>query len=795
MKKLLLLFTISIHIFALDIYLNSAKENNLSYAVLHIIDNEPIKCRTISQALDKKSYICSFEKIIKNRLTAKKLDFVNIDFLEKNNKFYVNIEPKYNSKLLRVDEKLYDKKEVNGDRAVKKSKHWMVLLYKKLPFGKNLSKEGINFPITFDKYLKPYIGSVDLNGAPISYVKSRDINYYVDIEKEFQDKDYDVVIKDVDRALKQYPNSIFKSDLLLYKLKTIDICIEKNISPISDEYTNNDLLKLGKMWIREFSSNEGIPQVLLILVKGYLRVQSSSDVNYFLDILISEHKDSIYTKKAILYFADSLYSKNDKNRAMKLYEDVLYSANDLDIASLAAIKLVNSKINTGKTQEAKRYLVKVLNANKKFLLKDTEATSRLAVKLAANGLERIAANLNDLLLENLKKGEQDQRELLLKQAGDWYAKAGKVKKAYARYKEYKKDYKEGLYINEVNKAIDRLFFKIDENNETKLINYYDVLISKYNNDIKDKAIIEKAKLLMKQKKYKKIIKMKKLLTSFGDTNSSKNNNYIKEASIKLIDNYVQKKNCQKAINLYENNGIDFNDIDNKRYLFECFIITSRYKKAYNLAKAQSQSKNLNKKFLWLENMIISQNKLQNFDGVIKLKDDLFNLSAVVKKQISAPVYRAIINSLMFKKLYNQSLSILYKLEKLYPKDIKNLELYYRVINYANSKRDDLLLIKYAKKILKLQKGYKVNFYTPKVNFMYIDALKRLSRLQEAKKLAEELKNLKLEEKYNSRILYILGELNLKLKNDKKAKEYFMECSKEKSKDSWTSLCEESLKIF
>ena len=795
MKYIFLVFIVTVQLFALDIYLNSAKENNLPYAILHIINQEPIRCYTKKLALDKKNYICKFKKTIKNKIYEKKLRLVNIIFEKNKNKFDIKIIPKFNSKLLMQNKNLYDLKDVSSQDIEKKSKHWIILIYKKSPFGQKISSEGINFPITYDNYLRPSIGPIDLNGAPIAYAKSGDINYYMDIQKEFTDRDYINVVKDVDRVLRQYPNTIFKSDLLLYKLKTIDKCIEKNISPISQQYTNNDVSKLAKSWMREFSSNENISEVLMILVKNYLRAESSADVNYFLDILINEHKDSPYTKRAILYYADSLYKKNNKKKAMKLYEDVLYSAKNLDNASLAAIKLAKSKINFGNTKAAKKYLLKVLNANKNYLLKDKDNTRQLAVKLANNGLEDVAASINDLLLANIDKSEMDTRELLLKHAGDWYAKAGNTEKAYARYMQYKKLYKNGIYIDEVNKAIDRLFFKIKETNETKLEKYYNILISKYNNDIKDKAVIQKAKLFLKQKKFQKIMDMKKMILASADRNSTIAKDIIKKAAIVLINKNLRDKKCQKVVDLIESNAIDYKKIKNKQNLFKCFLETARYKKANLLANFNLKSDKLEEKFIWLENSVKADVKLEKFDDIIKLKDDLFSLSKILKKNITAPVYRDLFYAFFHKKLYVKALSIVQEIDKYWPYSIKNLDLYYKIINYANAKRDDFLLSKYAKKILSIEKKYKVYSYSPKVDFLYLDSLKRLSKIKEANVIAEGILKIKLNTNDKTRALYELGELSYKLKDINKAKKYFTNCANVKIDNLWKKLCQDSLTLF
>ena len=221
MKYIFLIFIATAQLFAFDIYLNSAKENNLPYAILHIVDSKPIECSTVHLALDKKYFICKFQNTVKNRINEKKLRLVDIKFVEKKDAFYIKIIPKFDSQMMPHNKILYDIREVNVEKITKKSKHWIILLYKKYPFGEKGNIDGINFPITYDKYLRPFVGPVDLNGAPIAYAKSQDINYYLDIQDYYKNRDFISAVREVDRTIKQYPNSIFKSDLLLYKLKAI----------------------------------------------------------------------------------------------------------------------------------------------------------------------------------------------------------------------------------------------------------------------------------------------------------------------------------------------------------------------------------------------------------------------------------------------------------------------------------------------------------------------------------------------------------------------------------------------
>ncbi len=795
MKHIIFLILITLKLFALNIILNSAKENSLPYAVLHIIDSDYVKCKTIPLSLDKKSYICSVDRIVKTPLEKKDLRLVSIDFLEKDRNFYIKIDPKVKSKIIPINEYLYNKKEVTSEYSRDKTHHWVILLYNKAPFGENEDEEGINFPVTYDKYIRPSIGPVDLNGAPISYARGKDINYYIDIQKEFEKEEYDRTIKDVDRVLKQFPRSIFRSELELYKLRALDISIDENLMPVAEKYTSRDIITLARLWMKEFSSDENIPEVLFILAKNYFKSGSSSDANYFLDILVTEHEKSKFTKKAILYFADSLYSKNETEKAVKLYEDVLYSAQDLDIASEAAIRLANSKISEGKISEAREYLLKVLKANKKYLLKDIDASHKLSKKLASNALYDIAASINELLYKSIKEKFDERKEILLKESGDWYAKANKINKAYEAYQKYKKEYKDGIYIDEVNKALDSLFFRIRENNTTKLLKYYDVLIKKYDNDISDKAVIEKAKLLYKEKRYDSVLKMKEQLEKVVDSNSTSVLNLIKESAKEIIDFSLKQKDCEKAVNTLERYDVNISEVKNQDELYKCLIKSLRYKKSKELVQKNLKDKNLKNRLRWLERDLEVNYYLHNYRYVTGLKDDLFTLSKILKKRIEAKYLSYLFSSYMKLNNFKQALKIAEILEKDFPKNVNNIEIYFKIVKYANSRQDDLLLVKYARKAINLQNSTKAYIVTPDIEFLYIEALKRLNRLKEAKSVALELLSKKIKDSEKIRILYLLGEISMKLNKNKEAKEYFQKCSQVNIENSWKNLCKDNLSLF
>ncbi|MEH1009911.1 hypothetical protein QM027_02200 [Campylobacter concisus] len=85
-----------------------------------------------------------------------------------------------------------------------------------------------------------------------------------------------------------------------------------------------------------------------------------------LDILSEEHAESKFTKLATLDYADYLYKIGRQKEALSDYEKVLYSTNDIDLASRAALSLADANIDKEKFDEAKKFVLKIANANENF---------------------------------------------------------------------------------------------------------------------------------------------------------------------------------------------------------------------------------------------------------------------------------------------------------------------------------------------------------------------------------------------------------------------------------------------
>lgn len=795
MKYILILIFSSLHLFALNIILNSGKESKINYAILHIIDTKPLYCETIVGALEKKNYLCKFDRPVNQAIESKKMALVELDFYEKNNEFYIAIEPKVDSKLMPMEESLFENSEVLAKPKIKEYKHWMILLQEKPLYEDKMIIDGIDFPVVYEKYQKPYIGALDLNGAPISYAQSKDIQLYLDIKKEFERGDYESVIKDAKRVLNNYPYSIFKSELELYSMRSMDrILATKGEDRSGVAFDENDIVTLAKRWTKEFSSDENIPEVFMLMAKAYLKIGSKSDANYFIDILVSEHPESLFTKKAILLFADNLFAKKEKDKALKLYLDVLYSARDLDVASEAAIRLSDHQMDAGKIKEAREYLLKVLGANASFLLKDKEESYKLAKRLYEHKLYDVAAKVSDLLLENMTK-KDEERELILKESGDWHAKADEVQDAYQRYQTYLSEYKNsGEYVEEVTESLDALFFKLNETDEVKLIHYYDKLIENYSNAIGEKALIEKAKLLLKQKKFEDVLAMKLALMKVSGAHGIDPEELIYNAAKALVIEHLDTGQCQVSVALIEEYKLQF-EANSDEKLFECFLRLSRFEKAKEISTPHLKERKLENRFAWSQREIAALYGMGKYSDVIAFKEDIMKLSQTLKQKPSLEALRNIFFANVRMKKFEETLVMADLADQHYPHDFTNIDIYHEIVKMAGEAKNDLLLIKYAQKILELQGKFKSTSLSPAIELSYAEALKRMGKETEALVVIEETLLQKLSDKDKIRLFYLGGEVSLKLKENDKAKTYFSKCVDTNETSSWKNICEENLKLF
>lgn len=776
---------------AMTLSLNSAKQSGLPYATIHLQNDEPILCESQNRAFGLKLYLCMFEGDLKNKIQNKKTPYADIDFVSEKEKFYIYIKPKAFSQIINADAKLYAS-ETTPIKSDKNAKHWTILIYEKKPFSSNQNSDGINFPITYPKFQYPSVGALDLNDKPIDYARTNDINLYLDIKKYYKRKKYDTVLETISQLTKKYPRSIFMSDVLLYRLRSLDKMLDLDDELNSMKLDRTDVVTEAKKWLKTFPTDKNTPEVLSIISKSYLDVGFKTEANYFLDMLVSEYPDDKYTQRAVLNYADYLHNGKNKKEAIKLYEDVLYSAKDLDVASEAAIRLAKNSLKKGKKQKAKDYLDKILNANKDFIFQDKDEAYELAQSLAKEGLYKNAATIINNLMKNTKRISPNY-EMKLKDAGVWNEKAKNINIAYEFLKKYQKEFAYGDYKEIVQQSLDRLFFELKETNSTKLANYYDELIKRYKNEIGTKALVAKAKLLLKQKKYNEVLSMEKEL--LGDKNSTKGVEVLDEAAFLAITNALKNDQCISAVSISDTHEKALQKVEDRVKLYSCFMRTSRYEKAKKLAIMNARNKNLVVKLVWLirlESVLFAQ---REYKQTIKIAKDVEALGDILKNDKANEALYDRFFALEKLGDYANALQIADKIEKTMPNRFKNVEVYGKIVKMAKSQGNDMIVTLYAQKALNLQNKADSYILSPLLEYDYINALQKLNKNEQANKIALSVLKRDLNKAQRGRALYVVAESFAKLNDEKNARDYFAKCVKFDESSSWGGICSENLALF
>ncbi|MDO5045115.1 tetratricopeptide repeat protein [Campylobacter sp.] len=790
MKKLALLTILPllpIFAFAFSLTLNSGKESGVSYSILHLKDESEFSCKQELLAYDKKIYICEISSSSIPKIEDKILSLVDIKFTQDKNSTKITVTPHANSRLISYKSPLFGKSDVISSKD-EFAKHHAILIDPALSEFDKTKKEGINFAPSFNDMRLPSVGALDLNKAPIENPDSHDINLYLDIKKDYDARRYEAVVAASETALRRYAQSIFASEFMLYRLRALDKILEKEES--YNEILPIDITNQGKAWMRRFTSDENYSEVLYLVTKSYIKQDMMSDANYTLDILMNEHPDSTWTKMAILEFADKIYISGKTNDAIRMYENVLYSANSVDVASRAALSLTQTSINAAKFERAKEYILKILNANESYLLNDIASSMELAGVFHDRKMDDVASRIYEILVENSKKND-DHYEIALKNLALSLSNTNDVDKAYKYLRRYQNEFKDGGFIAQIETGLDRLFFELKENNATKLHEYYDVLMEKYpKNEIAQKALKEQVGLYLKEGKFSDVLRY---TDAARDMNESEAISVVNEAALELAKISLREDNCKRVVSLVEGYGID-GSIDAKFKLFDCYMRLSRFESAYELARANMNAKDMLDRIEWLIKLSSALIKVEKYSEALRVADEALAIATKQEYADVSPVLFHRFEALLKLNRISDAAATISAIETLREDDFKVIETYDKMAEAARLNSDFVNSVIYAKKTIDLQNRLNIATFSPKINFTYIDSLNRLNRLDEAAKASKELVDSKLAPNDRARALAQISEIYIKRKQPSEAKPYINECVGLNFESSWKSICKEQLKL-
>ena len=528
--------------------------------------------------------------------------------------------------------------------------------------------------------------------------------------------------------------------------------------------------------------------MLYLIARAYLKDGIASDAKYMLDILTAEHEKSKFTKLAMLDYADYLYKFGKQKEAMGIYENVLYNTADVDVASRAALALVDANIDKEKFNEAKNFIIKILNANEKFFMNNPQRAMNLASVFASKNMPDVAARIYEIIVNNSSR-QSEFYEAALKNIGINLAKTKDTKKAYEYLKRYENEFKYGEYVDEVTRTLDGLFFEVKEDNSTKLHEHYADLMQKYgDSDIGKKALISQIALDIKERRYADALNY---TSAVKEMNVTQGMELLNTAAYELAKQGFVDDDCQAVVNLLENYDVDKISLPQFK-LFNCYFRTARYNEALALAKSHAKDENLEDRVEWLVNLSKILYQQKDYEATIKAANDALSLGASVEYSDPTPVLFDRFYSLLKLKRFEEAVATLSAIEQLRGQDFKIIETYVALSDYGLNSNDYAIVSSYAKKALELQTRVKIDTFSPKLNFSYASASLKIDNLAEALDEAKFILNMKLKPEDRLHALNLIGEIYIRMKRPELAKPYLEECVSSNFTSTYKSACKAQL---
>ena len=779
MLKIVLLALFSIHVFALEISLQGAKENHLPYSTFHIKESEKFLCQEFRDDFDAVSKIvCAFSKSPSQKIEKLQNNFFEIDTEIKKETFFLIIKPFHKMKLFPM---VFDlkKEETTFSADIKLSNHWMIVGYvDEMPLLQKheYSEAAINFPFTYSEDMLPYVGSLDMKGNPVHIKKVGDVTEYLKIKKLYQEKNYEFTLELIDEIMKEYPNSLFRAELLFYKIRVFSKLQE-----------NEKVIEAAKEYLKEYSSDENVAEVLSLIARAYSKLGISSDADYFFDRLFSEHAGSLYSYWGYLYMAESLELSGSSTRARALYEKVLYQSDDVDVAAEDAFRLAQNHISNSNAKEAAAQIEKIIKAKPKYFSQtDIYRSMDMMYDLADNSEFAQAAGIAKALFENIEPTEEVYEELA-RNIGIWLSKTQMKKEALDALNRYLERFGGGMYAQEVQIAKDSLFFDVSDENASVKFETYDKLIDEYKNDsIGNKAIYEKVKLLLQNERFAEALSMENELLSLNQQEYPDVQELITQAAIGTMKYALKAKECNDVLLISSHYKIELSD-EWDDGVYECAMKGADFELAKKMADKNLKSKDMAQRKKWLYRYIKVDFATGNYSNVIEASKELVALIKDDEEPLYKDIYRTIFDT--YHRLENQQKMIesITAITKAYKDDYRDIERYVAVMAVGGETKDNNMVIEYGEKIMAIQQSSDSYAQSPFVEFALYQAYVDKENYNRALEVIRLLDTLDLSASQRARQKYLLGSVLEKLWRDDESQKAYQEAIDAEPASAWAGL--------
>ena len=783
MIKVLLLALLSLSSFALEISIDSAKDDFTPYSTLKIVESQPFLCQAMKDDFDVTTQvICAFSKRPEGKIRNLQNDFFKVNTFYKKDTFFLSIKPYHKLKLIpQIFNLVKDKTIFSADVSLAKT--WLIIGYKdKLPLIQKRARPDIslNLPFYLDQDSMPYVGSLDLHGNPVHIQEVADVTDYLKVKKLYAQKEYESAMDVINEVLEEYPHTLFKAELLYYKIK---------LYARLNDYDN--VIEYAKIYLNEYSSSNNIAEVISLIAQAYSKVGMNSDADYFFDRLFSEHKNTKYAELGYIYKGEMLAANGGTASAIKFYKKALYETSDLDVAAYAAYNIAQSLIELH-PKEAASYIDKIIIAKPTYFNKKYKDSLKMMNTFADEEQYKSAAKIATALVNAIGISNDDY-EMLLSKRALWLAKTDNKKEGLAALNRYLKAFPDGDYVDQVQIAKDGLFFETSDANVSTKLAEYDNLIQEYPHDtIGERAIYEKAKLLLANKSYSDVLAMQDTLHSLDDKYDDVES-IITDAARGMMEVSLKKKECKEVLVIAHDYNITLSDSWDDG-IYECAMKGGDYALSKRIAEKNFQSKDLEFRKKWLYRYIKVDFATGNYSDVIEASKDLIALIEGDKNSKYKEVYRYLFDTYERLEQQDKLLGSMIQIEKAFGESYKDIDRYVTMMSLGRDTKDDNLVIDYGLKVEKIQKSSSSYAQSPYVEFTLYQSYMNLENYAKALEIIKSLDKIKLSKSKRSRAEYLKGMVLMKLWRDEEAQKAYDAAIKADPASPWAKLAKSAKEL-
>lgn len=808
-KKIFVFFLLFTSAFALTINLNNGKSDSAGYYILHIQNERDFICKVkiageFVSANDKragqndlqKEYHCFIEGKLTQQITDQHFPFMDLYVKPAKTGFWVIVLPKIKSYMLSIDGNLYEREDTKKENRATNN-HYTIVLDENLQKNQSKLTPQLDFDIVFPNLVRPNIGALDFNKEPLSTTKEGDIGDYLSIKSMYSQKRYQECLENSLEALNMFPNSVFTSEFHLYHLRSLfhlNLELQKIAGYASAD--NGYILRIieeAKAWVKNYASDKAYPEVLYMLMEAYLENGNLGEADYTMNLLLTEHEKSPWTKSALLAYADDAFRKDQNLDAIRLYEDVYYSTDNVDEASLAALRLANTYIRLGNRDKAHQYLQKIIDSNIAYFGKAKAESLELAHAFKEAGFTEQANEIYKFIFASSSKRD-DEYEITLRNIALYPANEKNGEEIFNYLKLYQQDFPDSDYMPLINTAIDKMFFSIDDNKSNASLHAtYSELMEKYKGgEIGARALKEKVKLYFAEGEYNEVLALK---DDIADSNETENKDILKNSASILANKANQEKRCDMLMLLIDGYEIEAN-IKDRYKLFDCYMRQARFNEALATTTKGVEDRDLHTRIQWLSYASKALYALGDFEKSLKAANDAIYESKRIKYADPSTAIHSKFYSLLRLNRLEEALASVDEMKNVRGAHFLLIEMYDAAAKYASARTLDSTALNYAKKTLELQKELKIDTFSPDIDFIYIESQKRMNDENAAlESLLKLLNNSRLDARSKSRALYMAGEIEIKKRLMNSARTHIDACVQIEQETPWKALCKQQKELI